>query len=78
MTSRYHRTTESSHVILDLVGIRADAEQKPPVRGGIDRGAKLTMSGGATPSNPFNNNPPSNTKGTSNSFTFGADAVETF
>ena len=31
-----------------------------------------------TDNNPFNNNPPANTKGTNNSFTFGADVVLTF
>jgi hypothetical protein len=31
-----------------------------------------------TDNNPFNNNPPFNTKGTANSFTFGTDLVVTF
>ena len=31
-----------------------------------------------TNNNPFNNNPPANTKGTQNSFTFGSDIVLTF
>jgi hypothetical protein len=31
-----------------------------------------------TDNNPFNQNPPSFTKGGANSFTFGADAVLTF
>jgi hypothetical protein len=50
----------------------------PPWISGVLIRPEIRWDHAFTDNNPFNNNPPSNTKGTSNSFTFGADAVVTF
>jgi hypothetical protein len=59
------------------LGVTWKPEMPSPVTGLLVR-PEIRWDHAFTDNKPFNNNPPFNTKGTTNSFTFGADFVLTF
>jgi hypothetical protein len=59
------------------LGVTWKPEVPAPITGLLVR-PEVRWDHAYTDNNPFNNNPPSNTKGTNNSFTFGGDFVLTF
>jgi hypothetical protein len=59
------------------LGVTWKPEVPAPITGLLVR-PEIRWDHAYTDNNPFNNNPPSNTKGTNNSFTFGGDFVLTF